>query len=113
VPSEHDFDVLNDFAGDVAYLKDMDAQYWVPGKGGKEPNLGFYSRGSGRYSSATNQYEDLLSNAYYWRSNSTPGNSTVISSEINYYCTEIIPHTASKTDLQSIRCIKKKRFEED
>jgi len=113
VPSEHDFDVLNDFAGDVAYLKDMDAQYWVPGKGGKEPNLGFYSRGSGRYSSATNKYEDLLSNAYYWRATSTPGSSTIISSEINYYCTEIMPHTANKTDLQSIRCIKKKRFSEE
>ena len=113
VPSEHDFDVLNDFAGDVAYLKDMDPQYWIPGRGGKAPNLGFYSRGSGRYNSATAQYVDLLTNAYYWRATSTPGSSTIISSEINYYCTEIMPHTANKTDLQSIRCIKKKRFAEE
>jgi len=108
VASEHDFDVLNNYAGDVAYLKDIDAQYWIPGKNGKTPNYGFQSRGSGRYNSATLQYEDLLTNAYYWRSDSTPGSATVISSEINYYCTEIMPHPANKTDMQSVRCLKKK-----
>lgn len=113
VASGHDWDVLNDFAGDVAYLKDKDAQYWTEGANGIDPNLGFYSRGSGRYNSALMRYEDKLSNAYYWRSDSTPNSTTVTTSELNYYCGNIMPKTVSKTDLQSIRCLKKKRFEEE
>ena len=107
IPSEHDYEVLDNCAGDVAYLKDTDPAYWLPGKGGKEPNLGFNSRGSGRYNSATQRFEDLWSNAYYWRSDSTPGSTTVTTAEINYYCSHIMERTSSKTDLHSIRCIKK------
>lgn len=109
IPSQHDFDILNNCAGDVTYLKDTDTQYWLPGKGGTEPNLGFNSRGSGRYNSATDRYEDILSNAYYWVSDAIPGSTTVSSAEINYYCSQIMTHSANKKDRQSIRCIKKKQ----
>lgn len=107
VPSQSDFDILNTTAGNVAYLKDMDPQYWLVGKGGLEPNLGFHSRGSGLFNSALNRYEDLLSNAYYWSSDYEPGSPTVVSLEINYYCSSIMETSSAKTDLQSVRCIKK------
>ena len=107
VPSRNDFEILNNYVSDVSYLKDPDPQYWTVGVQAQDPGSGFNERGSGRFNSATGRYEDLLTNAFYWRSDDTSNTSTVGAAEINYYCSTFTFPPASKTDLHSVRCIKK------
>jgi hypothetical protein len=43
---------------------------------------------------------------HFWRSDSTPGN-TAFSSVINYWCADIVNDMSLKTDMKSVRCVRK------
>jgi len=107
VASSADISILNYTAGDAAYLKDTDPQYWSAGTPGQEPNTGFKDRANGRYNSTLGRYEGIYSNSYFWASDATPNSSVAVGAEINYYCSSILTQGYPKTDRQGVRCVKK------
>ena len=108
VPSHEDFEILNNYAsGESRRLRDMNPQYWIPGEAGVTPNYNFNSRAGGFYNSVSNQFERMLLEDYYWESNSTPGSTEVTSAASAYYCSEIPFLTSKKSDMRSVRCIRK------
>ena len=107
VASSSDISILNYTAGDAAYLKDTDPQYWSAGTPGQEPNTGFKDRANGRYNSTLGRYEGIYSNSYFWASDATPNSSVAVGAEINYYCSSILTQGYPKTDRQGVRCVKK------
>ena len=107
VASSSDISILNYTAGDAAYLKDTDPQYWSAGTPGQEPNTGFKDRANGRYNSTLGRYEGIYSNSYFWASDATPNSSVAVGAEINYYCSSILTQGYLKIDRQGVRCVKK------
>ena len=108
VPSHEDFEILNNYAsGESRRLRDMNPQYWIPGEAGVTPNYNFKSRAGGFYNSVSNQFERMLLEDYYWESNSTPGSTEVTTAASAYYCSEIPFLTSKKSDMRSVRCIRK------
>ena len=108
VPSHEDFEILNNYAsGESRRLRDMNPQYWISGEAGVTPNYNFKSRAGGFYNSVSNQFERMLLEDYYWESNSTPGSTEVTTAASAYYCSEIPFLTSKKSDMRSVRCIRK------
>jgi uncharacterized protein (TIGR02145 family)/uncharacterized repeat protein (TIGR02543 family) len=106
IGSQADHDLLNITAGSTSVLKDPSNLYWLPGYQGVEDGTGFDARGGGWYNSTLSRFEDLMTNYYFWKSDSSSG-STITSSTISYYCDDIITHQSLKTDKKSVRCVRK------
>ena len=106
IGSEADHDLLNLTAGSTSVLKDPSNLYWLPGYQGVADGTGFDARGGGWYNSTLSRFEDLMTNYYFWKSDSSSG-STITSSTISYYCDDIITHQSLKTDKKSVRCVRK------
>jgi len=110
IGSESDYTILNTTAVSAEFLKDPSTLYWIGGfEGTAGPlNTGFNARGSGRYNSTLDRYEDFKTAFFFWRSDSTPGSATVVSGEISYYCDSVLPIMSDKHDKRSVRCVRKK-----
>ena len=112
VGSSADYNILNNYAGGTATLKDPSTQYWQSGYEGIAPGTGFNARGGGWYNSTLGRYEDIMTGYHFWKADA-PGvetlttSTTVISCLISYWCDQILEQTSSKYDRQSVRCIKK------
>ena len=102
-----DFAILSTTVGDATLLKDAGASYWATGRGGVTPNSGFNARGGGLYNSTLQRFEDLLTGDHYWKPESTPNSTVAGSAVINYFCDSIMSEESLKTDLRSVRCIRK------
>ena len=89
-------------------VKDLDAQYWLPGYAGTMPNCYFNARGAGYYDPVTDRYYNLLGDTYFW----TVGDSTDMYSgstkAITHVCSEILSQKQPKGRGQSVRCVEKK-----
>ena len=100
------------YAGSMSQLKDWNTEYWQSGYEGDNPGTGFNARGGGWYNSALHRYEDIKTGYHFWKADA-PGieaftsTSTVISCLISYYCDTILEETSNKTDMRSVRCIRK------
>ena len=92
---------------DASMLKDFNAQYWLPGANGANPNSRFNARAEGHYNSAAGRFEGVLLYAYFWEVESQPGASQVISAVISYYCDNVQEVLSSKADLRPVRCVRK------
>jgi hypothetical protein len=77
------------------------------GRGGVSPNSGFNARGGGLYNSSLQRFEDLLTGDHYWNPESTLNSAIAGGSVINYFCDSIQSEESLKTDLKSVRCIRK------
>ena len=112
VGSTDDFHTLEMYAGSMSQLKDWNTEYWQSGYEGDNPGTGFNARGGGWYNSALHRYEDIKTGYHFWKADA-PGieaftsTSTVISCLISYYCDTILEETSNKTDMRSVRCIRK------
>ena len=109
IGSQEDYEILNDYATDVKYLKDPSTQYWQSGLEGvnSTDNTGFGARGGGWYNSSVSRYEDLMIRYRFWTSDSAPGTTTATGGVINYYCDSIMFESSQKADRRSVRCIRK------
>lgn len=109
IGSQEDYEILNDYATDVKYLKDPSTQYWQSGLEGvnSTDNTGFGARGGGWYNSSVNRYDDLMIRYRFWTSDSAPGTTTATGGVINYYCDSIMFESSQKADRRSVRCIRK------
>ena len=112
VGSLEDYELLNLTAGSTNALKDTSTQYWQSGFEGTMPNTGFAARAGGWYNSSLNRYEDIMTSFHFWKADD-PGTSTVVSTttvipcKISYWCDRILYDESLKTDLRSVRCIRK------
>ncbi len=112
VGSLDDYELLNLTAGSTSALKDTSTQYWLNGFEGTTPNTGFAARAGGWYNSSLNRYEDIMTGYHFWKADD-PGTSTVVSTttiiacKISYWCDRILYDESLKTDLRSVRCIRK------
>ena len=78
------------------------------GANGVLPNSGFNSRGSGWFNSNRNRYEDLYTGFHFWQStDAAPGSHSIVNAVISYYCDSLQDEMGLKTDLKSVRCIRK------
>ncbi len=108
VGSDADYALLGATAGDASFLKDPSTEYWLPEKAGKEEgNLGFNARGGGWFNSAVNDFEDIYAAFRYWTPDMESGSAYATSGSINYFCN--VPQTVlvKKSDMMSVRCIRK------
>ena len=112
VGSSADYNILNNYAGGTATLKDPSTQYWQSGYEGIASGTGFNARGGGWYNSTLGRYEDIMTGYHFWKADA-PGvetlttSTTVISCLISYWCDQILEQTSSKYDRKSVRCIRK------
>jgi uncharacterized protein (TIGR02145 family) len=76
-----------------------------------ENTTGFDERGGGFYNSATARYEELLTAAYFWTSESLMGASygegMALAYVDEYYCSEFIHKVLPQDSKLSVRCIRK------
>jgi uncharacterized protein (TIGR02145 family) len=108
VCTREDYNELAMTVGDALLLKDAGTEYWNVGANGVLPNSGFNSRGSGWFNSARNRYEDLYTGFHFWQStDAAPGSHSIVNAVISYYCDSLQDETGLKTDLKSVRCIRK------
>ena len=108
IPSRADVNALRAAVeDDASLLKDLNAQYWLPGSNGATPNSRFNARAEGHYNSAAGRFEGVLLYAYFWEVESQPGASQVISAVISYYCDNVQEVLSSKADLRPVRCVRK------
>ena len=107
VGSDADYALLGATAGDASFLKDPSTEYWLPEKAGVvEGNLGFNARGGGWYNSTLGDFEDIYAAFRYWTPDSEPG-AYATSGSINYFCGTPQTLTNKKSDMMSVRCIRK------
>ena len=106
LPSADDYRTLFTTAGLVDYLKDTDAQYWLPGAAGITPSTGFDARGAGILDSDIHRYINLLGETYFWTSELAPTTVKGHCAVITYYCPEGIIQEQMKGHGQSVRCIR-------
>ena len=108
VCTREDYNELAMTVGDALLLKDASTEYWNEGANGVLPNSGFNSRGSGWFNSNRNRYEDLYTGFHFWQStDDAPGSHSIVNAVISYYCDSLQDETGLKTDLKSVRCIRK------
>ena len=89
-------------------VKDKDAQYWLPGYAGTDPNCYFNARGAGYYDPETGRYCNLLGDAYFWVGEASTSTSKGKCSVITHTCPEIVSQEQFKGRGQSVRCVEKK-----
>ena len=109
IGSDEDYEILNNYATHVMYLKSPSTLYWQSGfEGVNTPdNTGFDGRGGGWYNSSAGHYEDLMTGYHFWTSDATAFSSNATGEVINYYCDSITEETGQKADRRSVRCIRK------
>lgn len=115
LPSNADFQALENYAHGVEAIKSDNANYWLLQYVGTD-EYGFDERAGGFFKSALNRYEDLLTGAHFWTSESVLNPSIVTEGEAYsyctaYYCTEFLPQIKSVNDKLSVRCIRKTPYE--
>ncbi|MBR3559027.1 MAG: hypothetical protein IKN78_09170 [Bacteroidales bacterium] len=115
LPSNADFQALENYAHGVEAIKSDNANYWQLQYVGTD-EYGFDERAGGFFKSALNRYEDLLTGAHFWTSESVLNPSIVTEGEAYsyctaYYCTEFLPQIKSVNDKLSVRCIRKTPYE--
>jgi uncharacterized protein (TIGR02145 family) len=89
-------------------VKDKDAQYWLPGYAGTDPNCYFNARGAGYYDPTTGRYYNLLGDTYFWTGESAPDSAMGQCSVITHTCPDIVSQEQLKVRGQSVRCVQKK-----
>ena len=99
LPSEEDFDELNVYP--TTELRSN--EYWIDGASNTNAT-GFSSVPSGRYNCATNRFEELMGNAYYWTCHPVYDAST--GAMIDFICEKVvITPPMTRCNGFSIRCV--------
>ncbi len=110
IPTAADFNTLQNTASSMKDIRSDNTQYWLPSYVG-ENTTGFDERGGGFYNSATARYEELLTAAYFWTSESLMGASygegMALAYVDEYYCDKFIPKVLPQNSKLSVRCIQK------
>jgi len=99
LPSEEDFDELNVYP--TTELRSN--EYWIDGASNTN-TTGFSSVPSGKYNCATNRFEELMGNAYYWTCHPVFDVST--GAMIDFICEKVvITPPMTRCNGFSIRCV--------
>ena len=110
IPTAADFNTLQNTASSMKDIRSDNTQYWLPSYVG-DNTTGFDERGGGFYNSATARYEELLTAAYFWTSESLMGASygegMALAYVDEYYCDKFIPKVLPQNSKLSVRCIQK------
>lgn len=108
IPTQAEYNNLFETAGTTGVLKDLNAQFWLPGAAGTTPNTGFNARGTGFYDSSIDRYMNLLGEAYFWTSDLGATVTQGKCSVITHFCPELINQNQDKGMGFSVRCVRKK-----
>ena len=108
LPTSEQYDNLWRDGYGTSGVKDMDAQYWLPGYAGTAPNCYFNARGAGYYDPAIGRYCNQLGDAYFWVGETTTTVTKGKCSVITHTCPEIVSQEQPKGRGQSVRCVEKK-----
>jgi len=107
VCSLEDYSELNATVGDALLLKDAGEEYWQAGSNGVTPNSGFNSRGGGWFNSTSGRYEDRYTGFHLWFVDAAPGSPVATGTTITTFCDSSVEEMGRKSDLRSVRCIRK------
>jgi uncharacterized protein (TIGR02145 family) len=102
LPTPEKYEGLNTYGANAL----MSPLYWIPSGGNN--STGFSALPAGFYNGATNRFESMLGETYFWSTAGVGSNTNISTFSIIFECNELIETHRHEGLGYSVRCIKEK-----